>query len=83
MTKRHVTLPEEACEGVEKFITSVDERLASDEDTCEVVEDVLIDLFGDREAHETWQSGGEVSPAERVRLQGYNPCNATLESEYY
>jgi acetyltransferase-like isoleucine patch superfamily enzyme len=24
-----------------------------------------------------------VSPAERVRLQGYDPCNSTLESEYY
>jgi maltose O-acetyltransferase len=83
MTKRHVSLPEDAEEGVEEFVASVDERLASDEDTCEVVEDVLVDLFGDRDAYETWQGGGDVSPSERVRLQGYNPCNATLESEYY
>ncbi len=83
MTKRHVSLPPAAAAGVDEFITEVDERLASDEETCDVVTDVLVDLFGDREAYERWQSGGDVSPAERVRLQGYDPCNATLESEYY
>ncbi len=83
MTKRHVSLPEDAEAGVEAFIEEVDERLAGREDTCEVVRDTLVDLYGDREAYERWQAGGEVSPAERVRLQGYDPCNATLESEYY
>ncbi|WP_122090241.1 acyltransferase [Halalkalicoccus subterraneus] len=83
MTKRHVSLPEEAEEGVEAFIAEVDDRLAGEEDTCEVVRDTLVDLYGDREAYERWQAGEEVSPAERVRLQGYDPCNATLESEYY
>ncbi|MFB6121884.1 MAG: acyltransferase [Haloferacaceae archaeon] len=83
MTKRHVSLPDDAEAGVEAFVTDVDERLASDEDTCEVVRDVLVDLFGDREAYERWQGGGDVSPAERVRLQGYDPCNSTLEGEYY
>jgi acetyltransferase-like isoleucine patch superfamily enzyme len=83
MTKRHVSLPPLAEEGLRSFISEVDERLAGDEDTCEVVKDVLIDLHGDREAYERWQNGGDVSPAERVRLQGYDPCNATLESEYY
>ncbi|WP_318568152.1 acyltransferase [Salinigranum marinum] len=83
MTKRHVSLPPIAEEGVRAFIAEVDERLSSDEETCEVVKDVLIDLFGDREAYERWQSGESISAAERVRLQGYDPCNATLESEYY
>jgi acetyltransferase-like isoleucine patch superfamily enzyme len=83
MTKRHVSLPPLAEEGLQSFINEVDDRLSSDEDTCEVVKDVLVDLHGDREAYERWQSGGDVSPAERVRLQGYDPCNATLESEYY
>jgi len=83
MTKRHVSLPLGAAAGVDEFVTEVDERLASDEETCDVVTDVLVDLFGDRDAYERWQSGGEVTPAERVRLQGYDPCNATLESEYY
>jgi acetyltransferase-like isoleucine patch superfamily enzyme len=83
MTKRHVSLPPLAEEGLRGFIDEVDERLSSDEETCEVVEDVLVDLHGDREAYERWQSGGDISPAERVRLQGYDPCNATIESEYY
>ncbi|MFB6121515.1 MAG: acyltransferase [Halobacteriaceae archaeon] len=83
MTKRHVSLPEEAESGVREFVDEVDERLASDEDTCEVVTDVLVDLHGDREAYERWQAGEDVSAAEQVRLQGYDPCNSTLESEYY
>ncbi|MXR40041.1 acyltransferase [Halobaculum sp. WSA2] len=83
MTKRHVSLPAEADEGVTAFIEQVDARLSSDEDTCEVVRETLVDLFGDRDAYERWQAGGDVTPAERVRLQGYDPCNATLESEYY
>ena len=83
MTKRHVSLPAEAEEGVTAFIERVDERLSGEEDTCEVVRDTLVDLFGDRDAYERWQAGDEVTPAERVRLQGYDPCNATLESEYY
>ncbi|PSQ60391.1 MAG: acetyltransferase [Halobacteriales archaeon SW_9_67_25] len=83
MTKRHVSLPPAAEEGLQEFLEEVDRRLSSDEDICDVVEDVLVDLHGDRDAYERWQSGGDVSPAERVRLQGYDPCNSTLESEYY
>ena len=85
MTKRHVSLPDEAEEGVQSFIEDVDSRLsgATGEGICDVVQEVLVDLFGDRDAYERWQAGEEVSPAERVRLQGYDPCNATLESEYY
>lgn len=83
MTKRHVSLPEDAEAGVRDFIDEVDDRLSSAEDTCEVVREVLVDLHGDRDAWERWQTGGDVTPAERVRLQGYDPCNATLESEYY
>lgn len=83
MTKRHVSLPEEAEQGVEAFIAEVDDRLSGEEDTCEVVRDTLVDLYGDRAAYERWQAGEDISPAERVRLQGYDPCNSTLESEYY
>ncbi|MFB6296459.1 MAG: acyltransferase [Halobacteriales archaeon] len=86
MTKRHVSLPDEAEAGVSEFIQDVDRRLTEAEregGVCDVVQNVLIDLFGDREAYERWQAGSEVSPAERVRLQGYDPCNATVESEYY
>ncbi|KAB1187330.1 MULTISPECIES: acyltransferase [Haloferax] len=83
MTKVEVSLPEDAEDGLQAFIDDVDERLSSEEDTCTVVQETLIDLFGDREAWERWQSGKPVSPATRVRLQGYDPCNATLEAEYY
>jgi acetyltransferase-like isoleucine patch superfamily enzyme len=83
MTKRHVSLPDDAEAGVRAFVDEVDERLTSDEDTCTVVEETLVDLHGDREAYERWRNDAEVSPAERVRLQGYDPCNTTLESEYY
>ena len=83
MTKVNVSLPAEAEANVEAFIDEVDERLSSSEDTCRVVTETLVDLHGDREAYDRWQAGEEVSPAERVRLQGYDPCNATLESEYY
>jgi acetyltransferase-like isoleucine patch superfamily enzyme len=83
MTKRHVSLPPDAEDGVQEFISEVDTRLSSDEDTCQVVKETLVDLMGDRDAYDRWQAGGDVTPAERVRLQGYDPCNATLESEYY
>ncbi|MDS0293952.1 acyltransferase [Halogeometricum luteum] len=83
MTKVHVSLPAEAERNVQAFIDEVDERLSSAEDTCEVVTETLVDLHGDRAAYERWQAGKDLSAAERVRLQGYDPCNATLESEYY
>ena len=83
MTKRHVSLPADAEDGLGAFIEEVDRRLSGEEDTCAVVEDVLVDLHGDRRAYERWQAGEDVSAAERVRLQGYDPCNATIESEYY
>ena len=83
MTKRHASLPDDAAGGLEGFVETVDRRLSGSEDTCAVVEDVLVDLHGDREAYERWQAGEDISPAQRVRLQGYDPCNTTLESEYY
>ena len=83
MTKRHVSLPSAAEAGVRGFIEEVDERLHSDEDTCAVVREVLVDLFGDREPYEAWKNGEQPSNAALVRLQSYDPCNATLESEYY
>lgn len=83
MTKRHVTLPEEAESGLKTFLSTVDERLSGPEDTCTVVAETLAGLYGDGDAYRRFREGEDVSPAERVRLQGYDPCNATLESEYY
>ncbi|USZ67199.1 acyltransferase [Halorussus salilacus] len=83
MTKRHVRLPDEMEDSLEAFIAEVDDRLAGEEDICGVVEEVLVDLHGDRDAYDRWTDGERVSPAEEVRLRSYDPCNATLESEYY
>ncbi|WP_435076337.1 acyltransferase [Halococcus sp. AFM35] len=83
MTKRHVTLPAAAEAGLQEFLTDVDERLSGPEDTCTVVAETLAGLYGDGDAYRRFLDGEDVSPAERVRLQGYDPCNATLESEYY
>ena len=83
MTKRHVSLPAAAESAVDRFVEAVDDRLSGPEDTCEVVQETLVDLFGDREPYEAWRAGGDVTPAEKVRLQGYDPCNASLEAEYY
>ena len=83
MTKRHVTLPPAAEAGLESFLTEVDDRLSGPENTCDVVAETLAGLYGDDDAYRRFQDDGAVSTAERVRLQGYDPCNATLESEYY
>lgn len=83
MTKRQISVPASADDSHQSFIEEVDSRLRSDENNCDVVEDVLVDLHGDRAAYERYQAGDSVSPAERVRLEGYDPRNATLESEYY
>ena len=83
MTKRHVSLPEETRATAEGFVEYVDERLSGDEDVYDVVTEVLVDLFGEREAYERMRDGEDLSPAERARLASYDPRNATLESEYY
>jgi acetyltransferase-like isoleucine patch superfamily enzyme len=83
MTKRHVELPEPARAGRDSFVEEVDDRFSGSEDDYEVVTEVLVDLNGDRDAYETWKSGGTVSSVERARLSNYDPHNATLEAEYY
>ena len=83
MTKRHVSLPAAAESAVDRFVEAVDDRLSGPEDTCEGAQETPVDLFGDREPYEAWRAGGDVTPAEKVRLQGYDPCNASLEAEYY
>jgi len=75
MTKRHVTLPNEMEASLEEFIAEVDERLASDEDTCDVVEEVLVDLHGDREAI---LAGVE----QRLRPALFDPETATWTADY-
>jgi len=82
MTKRHVSLPDDAEATLRGFVGEVDDRLST-EDPYEVVEDVLVDLNGDRDAYESWKNGNTVSSVEEARFKNYDPHNATLESEYY
>lgn len=83
MTKRHVSIPRGAEAGIRGFIEEVDDRLSSGEANERVVRDVLIELFDDRQAYESWQNDDPVSVTERVRLQSHDPLNVALESEYY
>jgi len=72
MTKAVRVAPEEAEAGMREFIDEVDRRLASDEDTCSVVEDVLIDPSGDRKSLRAlagWRVGfpGRTRPPAELR----------------
>ncbi|MFP4591414.1 MAG: acyltransferase [Halobacteriales archaeon] len=83
MTKRRVELPEPTAETYETYVATVRDRLRSDEPLGDVVQEVLVDLNGDRERFERWRSGGTVATAEATRLANYHPDNAALESEWY
>ncbi|MFW6448166.1 MAG: acyltransferase [Halobacteriota archaeon] len=83
MTKRRVELPEPAAETYESYVEAVRDRLQSEEPLGDVVQEVLVDLHGERERFERWRSGGTVATAEAVRLTSLHPDNATLESEWY
>ena len=86
MTKRHVSLPEGAEATLRGFVDDVDDRLAAadgPDGLADAVTETLVDLHGDRDAHEAWRNGDPVSPVEEARLQSFDPRNATLESEYY
>ncbi|MFB6303420.1 MAG: acyltransferase [Haloferacaceae archaeon] len=54
--KRHVELPPDAREAIDRAVGYVDRRLSSDEETAAVVRDLLVDLFGDRPAYERYRA---------------------------
>jgi maltose O-acetyltransferase len=81
MTKRHLDLPPSVRESIEETIGDVDRRLASAEETSVIVQEVLADLFGDWNAYERYRAGGSLPPLTRMRIAGYNPENAFIESE--
>ncbi|MFB6270939.1 MAG: acyltransferase [Halobacterium sp.] len=86
MTKRHVSLPDDAEATLRGFVSEVDDRLTAasgPDDLADAVTETLVDLNGDRDAYEAWRNGEDVSPVEAARLQNYDPRHATLESEYY
>jgi len=85
MTKRHLDLPPEAQDAIDRAIEYVDRRLASETetetDTAVVVAELLADLYGDRDAYERYRAGKPVPPMAEVRLRGYDPRNALVETE--
>ncbi|NIB99783.1 acyltransferase [Halobacterium sp. R2-5] len=86
MTKRHVSLPDGAEATLRGFVSEVDDRLAAasePDELADAVTETLVDLNGARDAYESWQNDGDVSPTAAARLANFDPRNATLESEYY
>jgi len=81
--KRQLEPPEETSEEIDRVVEEVDRRLSSDEETPKVVQEVLVDLFGDNEAYERYRSGEDVPPITRVRLASYDPRNVLTESEHW
>ena len=83
MAKRRRELPSEAQERIDRAIAYVDRRLSSDEETARVVRELLVDLFGDRQAYQRYRTGAAQSPPARARLGGYDPRHALTESEHW
>ena len=81
--KRHVEPPPGSSETIQRAVEYVDERLSSSEDTATVVQETLVDLFGDREGYERYLSDESVSPVVRMRIQSYNPKNGLAECEHW
>lgn len=81
MTKRHLDLPPNVQDTIDDTIGDVDRRLASDEETAVIVQEVLADLFGDWSAYERYRAGESLPPLTQTRIAGYNPENAFIESE--
>jgi acetyltransferase-like isoleucine patch superfamily enzyme len=81
--KRHVDVPPETRETIDRTIEYVDRRLSSEEETAVVVQEVLVDLFGEWEAYERYQNGESLPAVTQVRLDSYDPRNALVESEHW
>lgn len=81
MTKRHLELPTGTQETIDQVIGDIDSKLASEQDTAVVVQEVLADLFGDWDAYQRHRAGESLPPLTRARIEGYNPENVFLESE--
>lgn len=81
MTKRAVTVPPEVQARIDQYVESVDERLSSSEPTADVVQEVLARLHGDGDVYDRWQAGESIGPAERLRLDRYDPRNVLVKGD--
>lgn len=83
VTKRHVDVPPEVQASIDAAIEYADERLSSAEPTGAVVQELLVDLFGDRPAYERYLAGETLDPVTRMRIESYDPRNALTETEHW
>jgi acetyltransferase-like isoleucine patch superfamily enzyme len=81
MVKRPVSLSPEAQARVDRFVEEVDERLASDEPTADVVQEILARIHGDGRVYDRWQSGESLSLVERLRLDAYDPRHVHVKAD--
>lgn len=82
MTKREVNVPPDVQARIDQCIEHLDRRL-SEEDTADVVGEVLADLFGDYEEYRRYQEGEPLPPLTEMRVQSYDPRNTIIETEYW
>lgn len=83
MTKRRVALPSEAASEYSAYVDSVRQAIESSDALGDTVQEVLVDLNGERDLFDRWRAGEEVTDADHIRLRNYHPDNAALESEWY
>lgn len=83
MTKRRVELPAGTESAYTELVDEVRQRLVEADDLGTAVQEVLVDLTGDRDRFEQWRGGESVGLADRVRFLNYHPDHAVLESEWY
>jgi acetyltransferase-like isoleucine patch superfamily enzyme len=81
MTKRHVDLPDDAQETIDSAIAAADQRLSDAGDTATAVQELLVDLAGDRQLLQRYRAGERLPQQTVVRLQSYNPRNVLTETD--
>ena len=83
MTKRRVELPSATESTYQEFVDEVRTRLLDADEIGDAVQEVLVDLNGDRAHFDRWQAGEELPLPDQVRLLNYHPTHTALESEWY
>ena len=81
MTKRAVSVPPEVRARIDRYIDSVDDRLAGSEPTADVVQEVLAELHGDGDVYDRWQAGESIRSFQRLRLDRYDPRNVLVKGD--
>jgi len=81
MVKRNVSPPSEVQARIDRFVGRLDERLASDEPTAEVVQETLARLHGDGEVYDRHEAGESLSLVEQMRLDSYHPRRVHIKAD--